>query len=343
VTNAPPPRDDSCPGEADLAGLLDEAATRGWSDATTRVGRDLLIPGPALWQSWLSRMLLMIGCALIVSGIIHFFAFNWEDMGKWLKLLLIEGLLVSSLIGALLLDPNGLPGKTLRVVAAMLVGVFLAVFGQIYQTGADAWQLFAGWAALISGWTICAALPALWLLQIILLQLTIFLFANQAGLGDRYFLPLTAFVLSGSVGALGLIGQEWLIAQGRTWAMKTWWRRRVFVETMGMLMVPAHLFIWESHQKEGLSLLVGFLLFVGTTLAGGWRFGWHRRDYPSLTVATLLAGILLMSAIAHLLPRGSDPVFFLLFMAILSIGLFVGLTMLVRTIIQRREEGPNHV
>ncbi|MBC8290414.1 MAG: DUF2157 domain-containing protein, partial [Planctomycetes bacterium] len=43
-------------------------------------------------------------------------------------------------------------------------GVFLAVFGQVYQTGADEWLLFAGWAGLILPWTALSRFEALWIL-----------------------------------------------------------------------------------------------------------------------------------------------------------------------------------
>ena len=42
-----------------------------------------------------------------------------------------------------------LPGKVLLLGASVLIGVFLAVFGQVYQTGADAYNLFTMWALLI--------------------------------------------------------------------------------------------------------------------------------------------------------------------------------------------------
>jgi uncharacterized membrane protein len=40
-------------------------------------------------------------------------------------------------------------GKAAQIGASVLVGVFLAIFGQVYQTGADSWLLFAARAGLI--------------------------------------------------------------------------------------------------------------------------------------------------------------------------------------------------
>ncbi|MET0204922.1 MAG: DUF2157 domain-containing protein [Casimicrobiaceae bacterium] len=41
-----------------------------------------------------------------------------------------------------------LPGKA-ALVAALLAGALLALVGQVYQTGADTFELFAAWAVAI--------------------------------------------------------------------------------------------------------------------------------------------------------------------------------------------------
>jgi uncharacterized membrane protein len=44
------------------------------------------------------------------------------------------------------------------------VGVLQAVFGQIYETGADSYVLFLIWALLIIGWVAIGGYAPLWLL-----------------------------------------------------------------------------------------------------------------------------------------------------------------------------------
>ncbi len=41
-------------------------------------------------------------------------------------------------------------------------GALLALIGQIYQTGADIWQLFAIWVALIIPWVVISGSNACW-------------------------------------------------------------------------------------------------------------------------------------------------------------------------------------
>jgi uncharacterized membrane protein len=42
----------------------------------------------------------------------------------------------------------------------------LELFGQTYQTGADSWELFATWGALIAPWVIIGCFDGLWILWI---------------------------------------------------------------------------------------------------------------------------------------------------------------------------------
>lgn len=75
------------------------------------------------------------------------------------------------------------------------MGVFWAVFGQIYQTGADAWQLFALWAACIAPWLPIRPATALWALWVTTLNIALALWSRQAGmengLGSRLSTPLS--------------------------------------------------------------------------------------------------------------------------------------------------------
>ena len=74
------------------------------------------------------------------------------------------------------LGPERATGKAALLVAAILLGVLLALFGQTYQTGADTWELFATWAALITPWVIVGRFAGLWMLWLALLNVAIVLY-----------------------------------------------------------------------------------------------------------------------------------------------------------------------
>jgi uncharacterized membrane protein len=122
------------------------------------------------WRAWLDRGLLGLGAALVLAGIVCFFAHNWDRLADAGKLGLAGGAILLSLGGATWAGFDRPAGKVLLAAAAALVGVFLAVFGQIYQTGADSWQLFATWALLITPWVALGRFMPLWIGWVALLN-----------------------------------------------------------------------------------------------------------------------------------------------------------------------------
>src|SRR5690606_18255651 len=135
----------------------------------------------ASWRNFLSRGLLGLGVSFTLAGIFFFFAYNWDELHRFVKLGLLQGLLLALLLGLLLGKPGPLVKKTLLTAAALLVGALYAVHGQVYQSGADAFELFLAWTLMIALWTLAANFAPLWLLQIALINTTLILYAGQGG------------------------------------------------------------------------------------------------------------------------------------------------------------------
>ncbi|KAB7528625.1 DUF2157 domain-containing protein [Flagellimonas olearia] len=131
------------------------------------------------WLAFLRILFLGIGASFTVAGIIFFFAYNWADLNKFVKLGLLEGLVLLVALGVLFFKTNPLIKKTLLAAAAVLVGASLAVFGQVYQTGANAYDFFLAWVLFISLWVIISRFAPLWIIYIALINTTIFLYADQ--------------------------------------------------------------------------------------------------------------------------------------------------------------------
>ena len=58
-------------------------------------------------------------------------------------------------------------GQALLIGASVLTGVLLAVIGQVFQTGADAFELFLVWTVLILPWTLASRSAAHWLVWLV--------------------------------------------------------------------------------------------------------------------------------------------------------------------------------
>lgn len=151
-----------------------------WSENdVSKTMADTVYADKSSWLAFLRILFLGIGASFTVAGIIFFFAYNWADLNKFVKLGLLEGLVLLVSLGVLFFKTNPLVKKVLLAATAILVGASLAVFGQVYQTGANAYDFFLAWVLFISLWVIISRFAALWVIYIALINTTIFLYADQ--------------------------------------------------------------------------------------------------------------------------------------------------------------------
>ena len=116
--------------------------------------RQALYANKRQWNQFLSIFLLAAGIGFTVTGIIFFFAYNWDELPKFAKLGMVEVLLATSVLLAVFTRWSTLVKQVLLTGATFLTGTLFAVFGQIYQTGADAYHLFLGWTLFTFLWAV---------------------------------------------------------------------------------------------------------------------------------------------------------------------------------------------
>lgn len=119
-------------------------------------------PAAPHWRQALDQLLAYAGSLLLALGVIFFFAFNWDDLHRLHKLLLALTVLSGFAGAALCLPRDSTLYRACLFGAALATGGTLALVGQIYQTGADIWQLFAIWAVLILPWALLSRSAACW-------------------------------------------------------------------------------------------------------------------------------------------------------------------------------------
>lgn len=142
-------------------------------------------PSRRTWLTFFDKALLIIGAIALVLSLVFFVAYNWQNLSKMGKFALVEGTLVVTIacyVGLCFKRRFQLVRQLLLLIASIITGSLLALFGQVYQTGADTWQLFFMWALLITPWVVIARFPALWLLWLGLINACLLVYFDIAGL-----------------------------------------------------------------------------------------------------------------------------------------------------------------
>lgn len=242
------------------------------------------LPAPRAWARFAGAALLLAGAALLLAGIFFFFAYNWADLHRFAKLALIQAAVLATGGYALWRGLARLDAQVALFAACALVGALLAVFGQIYQTGADSYTLFATWAALILLPTLLARNAPLWMLLVAVLHVALITVWEQR-IGGRSELRDSAhFALAAAL----LIGWELARGRGAAWMRPPWYGRALLVVAAGWGLSLIFSAISQDWFLTGAE--PGYVVAPLLALAlGGAAIFYYRRVSPDLPALSLLA------------------------------------------------------
>ena len=287
---------------------LDRLTASGVLSAEQRLAGRQLSRVNHVWQKLAGHILIAFAIGHLLAAIIFFFAFNWAAMSGMIKLTVIGTGLVISLAGHAIWPRPTLISQIMGISATVLTGVLFAVIGQIYQTGADAWQLFALW-------TLLSAPLALMAGQAIHLTLWLII-ANTAWLtfAAQYAIPLDLLTEETSI-ALGgvamwglLIGRDYLIARPNlSWLAPQWTRILLTLAAIGYLgTLTFGVIIEQNHFTFGAVLgQIGFWLGC---IAVAIRDGRHRSSFANACLAAAAITFMVGTFLVRLLYDVSDGV-----------------------------------
>ncbi|MET4579756.1 DUF2157 domain-containing protein [Ottowia thiooxydans] len=277
-----------------------------------------LPPGEETLTRNLRRGLLIVAALLGGSGLIFWIAANWQELSRGARLAVVESCLLATLVAACVLP---------RAREACLVGAFLALggllafIGQTYQTGADAWQLFAAWAALSLPWVLGTRSDLLWTPWVAVAALALSLWTGPLGLvswfdsaephGVELSVTFMAWLVLGLL-PLAVAHVRWLRLPG---GVGRWSHRLALGLTLsawtglglaGLFMSESISFAWPLA-----ALLVAGVIWM--SLRSRWR------DLPTLALALLAANVLIMALAARLLFANDTEIGGLLVLGLLGL------------------------
>uniref|UniRef100_UPI001180D9A7 DUF2157 domain-containing protein n=1 Tax=Pelomonas sp. KK5 TaxID=1855730 RepID=UPI001180D9A7 len=289
---------------------------------------------PATLDSRLPRGLAVLGAALLGLGLVMWVAANWDDFGRAGRFALLQGAVLVTGLAAGRRAWGPAPG----LLALVGIGALFAYFGQTYQTGADAWQLFALWALLALPLALVLRSDVLWAPWAVVAAAAIS-FWVQAHTGHRW--RIEPGDLAVQLLGFALLALLWLglgpLARRRTgagaWAMRT----ALLLSVLSVLGVAlGGLFARHVGPQYGAGLVL--LALIAAVLVGLAAFF----DLFSLSVVALALDVLLVCGLARLLlddrHGGGDPIGEMLLIGLVAAGLLAGSVSGLMALAKRRAQ-----
>ena len=282
-----------------------------------------LRPDTVGWRRFFDRLFLLLGTTLLLAGIIFFFAYNWDEMGKFVKFALVQAAMLAAVLLAWQKGLDTLLGKISITAGAVLVGALLAVYGQVYQTGADSWGLFFTWALLIAGWAVLARFAPLWLILVGLANVSLMLYWEQIVRAvhrpDGALLYLAVATVNLSI----YIAWEELSLRGLGWLTTSRYGVVVAAWSTGCGTLMAVMEIFDNHGGLGLA----YLPLVGAAFAYAYL---RTRDLVVLALVMLSSIVAATSLMIEVM--GWRDEFMFLFYGLFVVGMTAAAAALLRRI-----------
>lgn len=311
-----------------------------------------LKPDRTTWRRHVDQFFMAVGAALIVAGVAAFFAWNWADLHRIAKFALIQTGIIGAAGLGWRLGLDSTAGRSSLFAAAFLAGTLLAVFGQVYQTGADPYGLFLSWALFILPLCIIGRQAGLWLLFHILLNLTVIMYYTQVLhppegwwqlsqlLGPLVWLGST--MLDSTLGsylyalnAIGLVAWELGTSRRVIWMQGRTYPRLITFAAFTTVLPSTLIMVFAASLDDIASLnFISPVLLAITTAAGLWYYQYRRQDLLILTLCLLAVICVVTSfAIQHLVEDTGS----LLFLAILIVAQVASAAWWLKEVAQRWE------
>lgn len=275
------------------------------------------IPTSKEWGWFLRTSLLSLATVFMVSGILFFFAWNWDGMDRLVKFGIIAGAILLTAIFAFLYGLEKLPAKLSLSASSALIGVLFAVMGQEYQSPADSWQLFFMWSLFAAGWVFISRFSALWLGWFLLLNLTVTLWLEQTG--QEFF-----FMFNANVGLNLALLLGWEILYPKLdWAKGRWVPRTIFVLLAGSSTLAMISLIFDSYRFEmTVEKVLTVLIYLAIVLGSTFYYGLLKQDLFMVATTLLSLIVVITSKLGELIFDSVDLVaaFFLLGLIVIGLG-----------------------
>ena len=275
------------------------------STEAIRIALDVsgLRPGSFETREFAVRVMRFAAVLSLAAGIIFLVAFNWQQLGLYGRFAVVEIPLLLAVAVAWVKGIERLSGRLALVLAVLLTGALLALFGQTYQTGADVYELFLGWSVLVLPWTIACRYAPAWAIWLLLVNVAALLFAFAAQqqpnlfwlLADRR--GLTVWIVPFLLNVAAYCALE-ILRQRKAWGFaKRWLTRGTVAIAMAFGTLVSIIAIVEFRASSTLASTVPALLFIAAS-AGLGTYAYKRREDLFVFAVLALAWVVATTTLA---------------------------------------------
>ncbi|HOY11915.1 MAG TPA: DUF2157 domain-containing protein [Saprospiraceae bacterium] len=296
------------------------------ASTTKKLLKDHVYNDRTAWVKFLKLFFISLGVGFTVSGILFFFAYNWADLHKFAKLGLVQGLLIAATLTAVFSKLSKDIKDILLTGSAILIGVLFAVYGQIYQTGANAYDFFLGWTIFTVIWAVMANYAVLWVLFILLINTTIFLYAEQvADHWSDIFVMALQFVINSLCLAYFLLRPKDPEVKTPEWFINLLAISAVSFATLGIVNG-----IFNTYEVSFLGLIIITLVLYGL----GIKYGWE--NHKTIYFAIIPLSIIIIIA-ALLIKVSYDAIMFF----VITLFVIGSVTLVIKNLIDLQKKWKN--
>ena len=264
-----------------------------------------IYPKPAQWWSFIEKLTLAAGLGFLLAGIIFFLAYNWSDLHKFVKLGLTQSLVITLLLILAFRKQLDFISQMLLFAIVVSVGICFTVFGQVYQTGADAYDLFLVWTLASIPFVLISRFPSLWMLFLVLLNTTLILWSSQVlSRKEDQWVFLLLFLVDAFAFLIWEYGKRFL-----NWQFKhNWFARISLMAACSYITIAAGIGIFDINKNPYFS--ISSFLLAGVFLLAVSYFWYQFRDLLSVSFALVSVMVILTCLILNT-GDGSMGAFFL--------------------------------
>lgn len=235
-----------------------------------------------------TRLLQLAGVLSLAAGAVFFVAANWGELEVFGRFALVQSALVISAAVAFSRPPPQTIGRYALLMAFVMTGVLLALFGQTYQTGADVYELFLMWTLLGLPFAFAGQWSGTWAAWLLVLNVALALFCGWRPETGVFWLLFAGWDLHLSVMLLGP-----MIVNLGLWSLS-----ELIQSTRWSFLAPR----WLGRLTLGCAL--GFATWAGIVAVFQREFGSVDRDGGTLALFILL--FLLLGLAVHTVRKRRD-------------------------------------